>query len=119
MKYRALDGNYDYTFGNNASNFISGNKAIAQAIKTKLLLFYGEWFENIAIGIPMFQSILGQVSTENIKMTVTMLCTERIMEVAGVASVDSIEVSEDNRRLSLFIKVTTADETSVEVGVNL
>ena len=53
MKYRKLDENGDYSFGNNSLDFISDADAIAQAIKTKILLFYGEWWENTAIGIPM------------------------------------------------------------------
>ena len=54
MKYRKQLANGDYSFGNNIQDFYTGQEAIAQAIKTKILLFYGEWWEDISQGIPMF-----------------------------------------------------------------
>ena len=44
MKYRKLDNNGDYSFGSGFSDFVYDKNAIAQAIKTKILLFYGEWW---------------------------------------------------------------------------
>ncbi len=118
MLYRKLTSDGDYTFGNNSFDFIDGDEAIAQAIKTKLLLFYGEWFESVTTGIPMFQGILGQTSNENLKMTITLICTERIQEVKGVISVDSIEIEIDNRELKIQIDVTTENGTQTSVEVN-
>lgn len=117
MRYRKLDENGDYTFGNNSQDYIDGLEAIAQAIQTKVLLFYGEWWENIGIGIPMFQSIIGQMDPENLKMSASLLITQRIMEVEGVLSVENLEIERDGRSLRYTIDVnTTEGQTIVEVA---
>lgn len=119
MKYRKLDENGDYTFGNNSFDYIEKDEAIAQAIKTKLYLFYGEWWEDISLGLPMFQSILGQVSNNNLRQTVILLCAEQINLVEGVTSVDSISVDISARKLGLTIDVTTVNGTTVNLEVEL
>lgn len=119
MKYRKLGKDGDYVFGNNSSDYIEKDDAIAQAIKTKLYLFYGEWWEDISIGLPMFQSILGQVSNSNLRQTVILLCAEQINKVAGVTNVDSISVDISARKLSLTIDVTTENGTTVTLEVDL
>ncbi len=119
MKYRKLDENGDYTFGNNTFDFIDKDEAIAQAIKTKLYLFYGEWWEDISLGLPMFQSILGQVSNDNLRQTVILLCAEQINLVEGVTSVDSISVDISARKLGLTIDVTTENGTTINLEVEL
>ncbi len=119
MKYRKLDENGDYAFGNNSYDYIEKDEAIAQAIKTKLYLFYGEWWEDISLGLPMFQSILGQVSNNNLRQTVILLCAEQINLVEGVTSVDSISVDISARKLGLTIDVTTENGTTVNLEVEL
>lgn len=119
MKYRKLDENGDYVFGNNSYDYIEKDEAIAQAIKTKLYLFYGEWWEDISLGLPMFQSILGQVSNNNLRQTVILLCAEQINLVEGVTSVDSISVDISARKLGLTIGVTTENGTTVNLEVEL
>ena len=119
MKYRRLDENGDYTFGNNEGNFLYDNDAVAQAVKTKILLFYQEWWENISIGIPFFQSIAGKVSNNNLKMTITLLLKDRILEIQEVSSVDNIEIDISNRALSIVIDLTSIyGGNTVQLGVN-
>lgn len=119
MKYRKLDENGDYVFGNNSYDYIEKDEAIAQAIKTKLYLFYGEWWEDISLGLPMFQSILGQVSNNNLRQTVILLCAEQINLVEGVTSVDSVSVDISARKLGLTIDVTTENGTTINLEVEL
>ena len=119
MRYRRLDENGDYSFGNNSLDYIKDNDAVVQAIKTKLYLFYGEWWEDISLGLPMFQSILGQVSNENLRRTVILLSAEQIQNVEGVSSVDSIVVAISARKLTLSIDVTTEYGSSVSTEVEL
>ena len=77
MKYRKLDNNGDYSFGSGFSDFVYDKNAIAQAIKTKILLFYGEWWEQIDDGIPMFQSILGAYDTESVEIISDICATAK------------------------------------------
>lgn len=109
MLYRRLDQNGDYVFGNNKLDYISGKEAVAQAIKTKIMLFYQEWWENISAGIPMFQSIVGKVADVNLQMAITLLVTNRVQEIPEVVSVKDVKVNSDssNRVISLELKVDT------------
>lgn len=60
MRYRKLDKNDDYTFGQASSNFFSNvPEAVAQAVKTRLKLIRSEWFLDITIGTPYNAKILG------------------------------------------------------------
>lgn len=59
ISVRALDINHDPIYGNGQNNFLNDIQAVAQIIQTSLLLFQGEWFEDLNEGLPLFQSILG------------------------------------------------------------
>ena len=120
MKYRKLDQNGDYTFGAGSYDYISDDEAIGQAIKTKILLFYGEWWENLGEGIPMFQSVLGQTNPDTIKSSLSMLVEQRIMEIQEVDSVKNIEIDYDrkNRTISMEVDVATTSGEIVNVEVS-
>lgn len=118
MRYRKLDENGDIVFGNNLADYIEGKYALAQAIRTKILLFSQEWWENISIGIPMFQSIVGQVKNDKLQMVATILLTNRIEELQEVTSVTNIEVTEGTRSIAFKIDVDSIyGELEVEVDV--
>lgn len=119
MKYRKLDSKGDYSFGSGLTDFLSGKDAIAQAIKTKILLFYGEWWEQIDDGIPMFQSILGAYDTDTVKLAANRLLIERIRQVEGVTNVSEAKTDVYGRKLYLSYRVDTIYgevEGGVEVG---
>lgn len=118
MLYRVLDENGDYSFGNNKQDYIDGVDAVAQAIQTKVLLFYGEWWENIGIGIPMFQSIIGQMNPEALKISSSLLITQRIQEIPEVQSVNNVEIERVGRQLIFSIDVNTT-EGQATVGVTV
>ena len=117
MKYRILSDTFDYSFGNNKSDYISGKKAIAYAIKSKILLFYGEWWEDIGIGIPMFQSIMGQGRSEALKNSAQMLISDRIKEIDGIGAINKIEINFVERTMNVKVSVTTTNNEVVEVEV--
>ena len=120
MKYRKLTSTGDYSFGSGSKNYADGNEAVAQAIKTKLLLFYGEWWENLGEGMPMFQSVLGQTNPETIKSSLSMLVEQRIMEIQEVDSIKNIEIEYDkrNRTISMEVDVATTSGEIVNVEVS-
>lgn len=119
MKYRKQTKDGDYSFGNNSQDFLSGQEAIAQAIKTKVLLFYGEWWEDISEGIPMFQSIVGQTNKSNVANALELLLNERILEVLGVLVVNEITANISQRSIYVYIRCTTENNKQVEVEVNI
>ena len=122
MKARKLDSNYDYVFGNNSQDYLEGPDAVAIAVRTKILLFYKEWWEDRGIGIPMFESILGQVSKDNVRLAATNLLTKRVMEVPEVKSVTSVDILFHEGTRSMTVQLTiqygTDNETlSLELEV--
>ncbi len=102
MRYRRLDSNHDYMFGKGKDDYLvdsTGNpNAIAQAIKTRLLLFLGEWWEDQKDGLPLWQKILG---TRNNEAVINRLITTRIKGLVlpdgsyGVKSVSQVTSSYD------------------------
>lgn len=119
MKYRALSKKGDYVFGGGQNSYLTGDEAVAQAIKTKILLFYYEWWEDLGMGIPMFQSILGQTNPETVKTSLTELLEKRILEIDEVKELSDIQIQYDRSKMSFSITITakTIDNTSVEVEV--
>lgn len=120
MKYRKQEVyTGDFTFGYGKGNFIGGNEAVAQAIKTKILLFYGEWWENLGLGIPMFQSIIGQTNRNTVNIAAQSLLRKRILEVDEVTSIVSLDAEAIDRTFKCNIVCKTENEELVEVEVKI
>lgn len=118
MKYRKFSNEYDYSFGNNEQDYISDIDAAALAIKSKILLFYGEWWEDLSIGIPMFESIVGQMNTQNLRIAVQNLIQKRILEIPQIRSIKEFDIEIKNRSLFVHI-VCIYNQEEVEVEVNV
>lgn len=103
MRYRALDENGDMTFGGNNKNFLKDIKAVIQAIKTRIKLLKGEWWENTDEGFPLFQDILGTYDELKIKNRIV----ERIQQTQGVLSVTDIDIEKTNRKFTFKCAVST------------
>ena len=82
MKYRTLDEDGDYTFGR--KKFLTGREAVAQAITTRLYLLYGEWWENLEDGLPLFEDILGAYGGNNARRIVDIIIGDRIRGTTDV-----------------------------------
>ncbi len=117
MKYRRLDANHDYSFGRGIDDFledVAGNpEAIAQAIKTRLLLFTGEWWEDLRDGLPLWQKILGNRVRD--RSIVDRLIVSRIQglqtpdNIYAVTAVNNVssEFDADLREYSFMCDVDT------------
>lgn len=92
MKTRKLDENHDYSFGNNLGDYISGIDAVVQNTDTKIRLYYGEWWEDISIGIPMFQSIVGEFDQNALQTSASLLLERRALDVQEVSAVQNVKV---------------------------
>lgn len=58
MKFRALDGNWDWKFGKGTGSYSGDAKAIAYDVKSKILSWYGDCFFAVQDGID-WKNILG------------------------------------------------------------
>lgn len=69
--------------------FVKSTEEIEQTIRTRLRLFLGEYFRNITLGTPWFQSILGKdgtVAGRNAILRRIILQTEGVTDVRDFAS---------------------------------
>lgn len=84
MRYRKLDENDDYSFGNGSANFyINEPMAVAQAAETRLRLLLGEWFIDTTDGTPWNTEILG-TGTES---TRDLAVQDRVLGTTGLNSI--------------------------------
>lgn len=84
MRYRKLDSDGDYSFGQGPQEFLADSPdAVAQAIRTRLLLETGEWFLNDQEGTPYKEQILGA----NKQTTYDVAIKERILGTPGVITI--------------------------------
>lgn len=120
MQYRKLSSTGDYTFGWNSQDYLKQDEAVGQAIKTKILLFYNEWWEDLGQGIPMFQSIMGQTKFEGLKESVSLLVKDRVMEVPNVSSVEDVTVEQlGSRTIKITIRALTDFDSEVYAEVEI
>lgn len=68
---------------------------MAQAIKTRLLLLYSEWWEDREDGLPLWEQILSAPASEDSLTAVDLLFKERIENTTGVLSLLGYESSFD------------------------
>ncbi len=107
MKYRKLDSNGDYVFGQNEDDFLTDAPAVAQAVKTRLKLMLGEWWEQTDDGVPYLESILGQFSNEQTQAAAQYLITKCVLDTPGVQSIVETEITSGKaRERTLSIRLT-------------
>lgn len=81
MIYRRLSTDGDYVLGAGNSTFLSGTEATAQAIVTRIKLLWGEWWENINMGTPLWQSILGTPGSDSNLKSIDNILRSRILSL--------------------------------------
>lgn len=98
VSYRKLDGNGDYIFGHGLADFYKNADAVGQAVKTRLLLLYGEWWEDLENGTPLFEGILGRTLTDDSLRAVDLIIKDRVLGVEGVSAIKTYNSSIDRRK---------------------
>ena len=108
MKYRTLDENGDSTYG--SRKFLTAHEAVAQAIITRLRLLYGEWWENTADGLPLWNHILSAYGGNAVRDTVDLLISERILGTQNVTEIVTYESNFDpqTRQYTAYCIVNTS-----------
>lgn len=103
------------------NHFLSGRAAVAQAIKTRLLLLLGEWWEDIEDGLPLFESILATFRAQDDAEDVDLIFSERIAGTQNVIEILDFnsEFNPNTRTYSASCKVSTAfGPINVQIGEN-
>ena len=110
MKYRALDANGDYVFGQRVPNFlIDSPQAVAQAVDTRLRLMQGEWLLDTEEGTPYLQKILGTGTL----YTKDSAIQERVLNTPGVESLETYYSTMNGRDFVVSLKIDTIYGTAV------
>lgn len=105
MKYRKLDALGDYTFGTGFDFYKDEKAAVAQAIKTRLDLWKGEWFLDVKDGTPWLTEALGKYTLK----TYDAMIRSRILGTQGVRSIIDYQSKYDG--LSRKVSVTATVDT--------
>lgn len=72
------------TFGHGSADFlVDETAAVAQAVKTRLLLFQGEWFLNLDEGTPWLTQVVG----DHTRPLADMALKTRILGTLGVRAI--------------------------------
>lgn len=108
MKYRKLTDD-DYTFGHGIGDYYTDIDAVAQAIKTRLKLLYGEWWEDLTIGMPLFQGIIGKRGTPANINAAEMIINDTIRNTQGVTAINNLKLEYDSvtRRMRYKAEIQT------------
>lgn len=71
MRYRKLSATGDYVFGGSQKDFyIDEPAAVGQSVRTRLLLWAGEWSFNTGSGTPYLDGIIGKHTTQEADQTI-------------------------------------------------
>lgn len=106
MRYRKLDNTGDFCFGHgNLDYYQDCPEAVAQAVKTRLALWAGEWFLDQEEGTPWGLRVLGKNRAEDYDPLIRL----RILETQGVSSISSYESvwDADSRALAIDVTIDT------------
>lgn len=119
LKYRKQSSTGDYLFGGGEQDFLNDVNAVVQAINTKLLLLKAEWWEDVDIGLPLFQQILGATgSYSDLLKTTDLFVQEEILEVEQVTGIEEFESSYSEGTYSFSCTVNTVyGEATLEVDL--
>lgn len=103
MIVRAIDGNGDFLFGKGKNDYLSGNAAVAQNIRTRLSSFLGDCFFDTGAGIDWF-NLLGSKNQIALDLAISavILNTENVTGILKVSS-----KLDATRRLTVTFKAQT------------
>lgn len=89
--------------------FVSGIDGIVQLARISMLLFLGEWFMNMDIGIPYYDELLGDASkTPGVRERAEAVFAAAILGVPGVVSINQLTVDIDPSGRSMTVTWSAA-----------
>ena len=104
IQYLRLDQANDPIFDPTAA--LTNLQACQQAIYTRLELFLGEWWEDLGLGLPVFQSMLGQLGSQQGLAAMQLAVQQNVSGAPYVTAVTSVDATFNNVTGALSITVT-------------
>ena len=100
MIYRQQDPNGDYQL----NQFLKDSpETVGQAVKTRLLLWLGEWAFDTSDGTPYIEDIFGMNTNYDLEIKNRILGTENVLDILDYSS--KVDV---NRNLTVTATINTA-----------
>lgn len=116
MIVRKLSMDNDMLFGQGLSNFAKHAEAVAQNVRTRLLLVLGEWFLNTEDGTPYLENVF--IKPAQLPLVAATL-KARIVETEDVMELNEFELLFDSteRTFTISAKVRTiyGDVTNIRI----
>lgn len=95
MRVARIDSDGDWTFGVGRAGYLTGSRAIAQSVVTRLRSFREDWFADVGAGLPWFD-LFSERSTD---ATAVLREIERtVLTTEGVQRIDTLSPVETNSR---------------------
>lgn len=104
MKVRALDSNGDWTFGKGQNDYLSGNRAVSQKIKTRLMSFLGDCFFDLGAGVDWF-TYLGSKDQLALNLAISAVILNTT-DVTGIQQLSAV-LEPSNRKFTVQYRVQT------------
>ena len=101
IQYLRLDAGYDPILDPNAN--LTNAEAVAQAVGTRLRLFLGEWWEDLKLGLPVFQSMLGQLASQSTLNAIRAAVQQNVEGAPYVVKVSSVDVTYKNGQVDVTV----------------
>lgn len=114
---RRLSPKHDMTFGNGLADYAERAEAVAQNVKTRLLLLQEEWFLDLSAGVPWLQKIM----TKPARLILANSIIKRtILKTEGVSGIVSYSTSydRDTRILNIAATMNTVFGENVDIQVS-
>ena len=117
MLIRKRDENGDIYIGHSLVDFLSGDQAIAELLKRRIMLWLGEWFLNVTEGVD-WANILGCRPAQVIYLERQMRSV--ILGTQGVESIQSYDQTFDHRTdgASVTASILTENNTTLALTIS-
>lgn len=113
MKFRALDGNWDWKLGKGTGSYSGDSQAIAYDVKSKILSWVGDCFFDVQAGID-WKNILG---SKDQKSQLDDAIKKIIVEEYGIIELSFFESEISDRTYHCTVRFKTIYNETIEVKI--
>jgi hypothetical protein len=104
--------------GSNGRVFLADVDAVAQIIYTTLRLLLGEWWENLTIGFPLFQSLIGATGSPQNQQGIMLLIQNTIRSCPYVLDIVDFSFSTNTGTFQSTFTATVSTSLGTVVVTN-
>ena len=107
MRYRPVDKNGDLMPCGTKENVLLDADAVLEAIKSRLHLFRGEWWENESLGFAVPDLLVETVRISHDTDMLSGYITAYIAQTSGVKSVEHVQTEVEGHKMTYACSVIT------------